>query len=85
MSTLHDQYAGTCPLATLRPGQSGIVVHLEGGCEFQSRIVSMGLNPGMEVEVLQNASGPVLVAIGETRLAIGHGMAEKIFVAADPE
>lgn len=76
------------PLSALSEGQRGTVVGLAGGIAFQNRIVSMGMPLGCEVEVLQNGTphrGPTLVAVGETRLAIGHGMAEKILVAIDPQ
>lgn len=41
----------------------------------------MGLNPGCQIKVLSNGmAGPVLIAIGETRIAIGKGMLQKIMV-----
>ncbi len=75
------------PLADLAVGRHGTVVALHGGRRFQTRIVSMGLHPGSEVEVVQGGNGkggPVIVAIGSTRLAIGKGMSDRIMVATDP-
>ena len=69
-------------------GLRGTVVALAGGTRFQERVVSMGLDIGREVEVLQascNGNGPVRLAVGETRLALGHGMAGKVMIAVDPE
>jgi len=41
----------------------------------------MGLVPGVKLTVLnRNGTGPVMVAVKDSRLAIGHGMAEKIIV-----
>jgi ferrous iron transport protein A len=83
-----DAYAGAsgfvCPLTGLPVGESGRVVALEGGCEFRERMISLGLGLGRELRVLQagaGAKGPMSIAIGSSRLAIGRGMAAKIQVA----
>ena len=60
------------------------VVAIEGGCGFQHRLIGMGLNVGSVLTIMHGAGGgvgPTLVAVGDTRLAIGHGMAERILVA----
>ena len=60
------------------------MVALAGGREFQHRLVSMGLNVGREVKVIRGSKGvggPTLIALGQTRLAIGRGMAERIMVS----
>lgn len=75
-------------LSAMTHGKKGIVVALAGGRQFQHRLVSMGINVGCEIEVLHSSNGrggPTLVATGESRLAVGHGMADKILVAVDPE
>jgi ferrous iron transport protein A len=79
---------GICPLSLLKTGQKGTVVALAGGQEFQSRLVSMGLNVGCDLEVIHSGNGrggPTLVAAGESRIAVGHGMLARIQVAVDPE
>ena len=78
----------TCPLSRLRAGQAATVRSLAGGYEFQHRLACMGLHVGCTVKVLRPGAlfgGPVLVALGQTRLAIGRGMAEKILVALPPQ
>lgn len=41
----------------------------------------MGLDIGSEIEVIKPGKpGPFLIAVKETRLAIGHGIAHKIIV-----
>lgn len=74
----------TLPLSGLKRGERARVLSLRGGREFQHRILSMGLSMGCEVEVMQTdateAAGPVVVRAGETRLMLGHGMAEKVLV-----
>ena len=77
--------SSTLPLSRMNAGQTGHVLALRGGREFQQRIVSLGLRVGCEVEVLQKGGGddkdgPVVVRSGDTRLMVGHGMADKILV-----
>jgi ferrous iron transport protein A len=41
----------------------------------------MGMTKGKSLRMIQNnACGPVIVALGETRLALGRGMALKVLV-----
>ncbi len=71
------------PLAMTTPGERVRIVEIRGGRGFEGRLASMGLKRGTEIEVINsNAPGPVIVASGETRLAIGRGMAQKIFVSS---
>lgn len=73
----------SCRLNLVPAGKEVTVISLDGGDCFMQRVASMGLRSGSRVRVLQGgvSGGPVLLAAGETRLAIGHGMAEKITVA----
>ena len=69
------------PLVMVSPGQKVKVISLAGGRGLQRHLADMGLNIGSEVEVLnQGAPGPFIIAVKETRLAIGFGMARKIMV-----
>lgn len=77
----------TQPLSALRSGQSATIVSLAGGRGMQHRLIGMGLHVGTRIEVLRgtiDANGPTLVAAGETRLAIGHGMTNRILVRVEP-
>jgi ferrous iron transport protein A len=41
----------------------------------------MGIRPGKEVEMLNNkGGGALLVKVGDSRIAVGRGMAMKIMV-----
>jgi len=78
---------GVMPLSHVPPGTEATVARLSGGGTFQNRLLSMGLNIGCRVRVLRGsngAGGPVLVALGQTRLAIGRGMADRILVSPVP-
>ena len=57
------------------------LIAITGGRGIRSKLYSMGLVPGVKLTVLnRNGTGPVMVAVKDSRLAIGHGMAEKIIV-----
>ncbi len=75
--------AAVQPLSAFTSGQKGTVVTLTGGRMCHERLKSMGLHIGSEFEIINCGAhgGPVMVAVGETRLAIGRGMAEKILAA----
>ncbi len=69
------------PLCELRAGTVGVVDRLQGGLHFTTRVAAMGLTPGVEITVIQNHHhGPLLVGVRGTRIALGQGEAEKIFV-----
>lgn len=59
-------------------------VHIEAfdaGDGARMRLISMGLRRGVEIEMKHNTGrGPVVVAFGNSRLALGRGLAGKIRV-----
>lgn len=71
--------------ATLRPltevalGERVRVVSAGGGRRHIQRLADLGLLPDREVQVVNNI-GPVIVALGNTRVALGRGVAAKILV-----
>ena len=62
----------------------GNKVHLEGidaGRGLQARLAAMGLTPGVQIEVVRNAGfGPFIIAVKDTRLVLGRGMADKVLI-----
>jgi ferrous iron transport protein A len=78
------------PLTALRSGETGIVTSIKashGGGHgrawgFQKRLMDMGLTPGAEVVMVKSAPfhGPLEVFVRGSRLALGRGMGERIFV-----
>ena len=51
------------------------------GRHAASRLASLGLTPGAEVDVTQNLGrGPLIVTVRGTRIALGRGEAAKILV-----
>jgi ferrous iron transport protein A len=74
--------ANIMSLIMVSPGKRVKVVSHAGGRGMQERLISMGLGPGAEIEVIRRgAPGPFIVAAGEARLAIGAGMAQKIMIS----
>lgn len=68
------------PLAMADEGARVRVVALRGGAGLDKRMTEMGLNPGCELLVRQRQGGGVVVSRGETRFALGGGMAQKVMV-----
>lgn len=71
----------TYPLMMADEGVQVRVVALRGGVGLDKRMTEMGLNVGAELVVRQRQGGGVVVARGETRFALGGGMAHKILVS----
>ncbi len=68
-------------LAVVPAGKEVEIVALDGGGNFMHRIAELGLYAGMRIKVVQSAgSGPVIIQVGTSRLALGRGMADKILV-----
>jgi ferrous iron transport protein A len=72
------------PLMMADEGASLRIVALNGGKGLTVRLTELGLNVGSEVRVVQRQGGGLLVARGESRIALGGGMAAKILVAPIP-
>ncbi len=72
------------PLSSLKAGQKGIVAFIRGGRGVVQRLVDMGLCPNTEVEVLRTAplTGPLEINVRGSNLALGRGIAAKVFVEA---
>lgn len=68
------------PLTMAQEGEQVKVFLLRGGKGLEKRLTSLGLNVGSELTVSQQQGGKMVVLRGETRLALGAGMAQKIMV-----
>ncbi len=66
-------------LTNLQAGKKAKVVSINGGVGVKTRLQAMGIFPGVYISVIQSlGKGPVIIEAGNTRLAIGRGMAEKV-------
>ena len=71
------------PLAAVAAGRDVKVVALTGGQQFRVRALNLGVCPGVRLQVVrggEGVAGPLLISVGDGRLAIGQGMAEKVWV-----
>lgn len=70
------------PLSMVQRGQVVELVRVNGGRKMRKRLADLGLNPGMPLRVVQCGHyGPLILSVrGDSRLAIGRGMAHKIVV-----
>lgn len=83
VATFTAEHTQVRPLGSAEVGAEATVVSLPAGRAAQTRLKHMGLNVGDKLHVLrggQGRTGPTLVAVGQTRLAIGHGMAGRVMV-----
>lgn len=72
---------GEARLSDCRQGTAVAYARVAAGHLLRSRLAAMGLVPGVRIRVIrQNGRGPVLIGVHGTRLALGRGMAERIFV-----
>ncbi len=70
------------PLTLIDGGVKTHVTAILGGREMQKRLSDIGILVGREVEVVRRGGGGALVvAVGDTRLALGDDVSRKIFVA----
>jgi Fe2+ transport system protein FeoA len=68
-------------LAMTEPGRLARVVAIRAGKGLISRLASMGIATGSEVEVIQNSlKGPFIIGLKGTRIMLGKGVAHKILV-----
>ena len=69
------------PLTLVKAGQRVRLAGVEAGGCLQGRLLAMGFVPGIELEVIHKPpSGPILVRIGNSRVALGRGMALRMRV-----
>ena len=61
------------PLTALADGEEGIILSLAGGRDLAGRLAGMGISLNAKIRMIRNSSGLVMVLVGETRIALGHG------------
>ena len=68
------------PLTMATPGEWLTLVKITAGNGLRHRLTEMGLTPGIEFQVLRSGGGPLVLAVHDSRLAVGRGTAHKILV-----
>ena len=74
-------------LSAMKNAQSGVVTEIKGGAEMCTRLEALGIRVGSRIQKKSSliGSGPVIVLAGNSEIAVGHGMASRIFVEVDEE
>lgn len=68
-------------LTALRSGQTAHVARIGAGAKARVRLASLGLIPGSSLLVVANPGiGPLLLSVGESRIMVERGVADKVLV-----
>lgn len=79
LSEVHPE--ATIPLSELALGETATVSGFLAGRGIVARCLALGLTPGASVRMIQNLrNGPVIALVRDTRVALGHGEAQRIVV-----
>ena len=72
-------YAKT--LRAVGAGHTVIVLAVDAPEAQRQRLESIGVLPGVELDVLADNGGPILVAVGQARVAVERAQAATVIVA----
>ncbi len=69
-------------LAQMQANQKGKIVGISGGHSLARKLEALGIREGKEIKKIseQWMRGPVLLQHGHSQVALGFGMASKVFV-----
>ncbi|MGQ9623452.1 MAG: FeoA family protein [Candidatus Caldatribacteriaceae bacterium] len=69
-------------LVEMETGAKGEIVCIDGGEGMVRRLWVLGVIPGKKVEKLSTiiGKGPVVVRLGQQEIALGRGIAQRVFV-----
>jgi Fe2+ transport system protein FeoA len=69
-------------LTSLSEGEKGVITNASGGFGLVRRLAEMGLTPGVEIKLLRKCPfrGPLQIEVRGSVLALGFGVASKVFV-----
>ncbi|WP_024787725.1 MULTISPECIES: FeoA family protein [unclassified Lebetimonas] len=68
------------PLSMANVGSRLKIIDICGRKKAMERLLAMGISTGIEITLLKNDGGPLLIKAGESRIALGFGLANKIIV-----
>ena len=69
---------GIMSLATMKIGEEARIASIAGNDETRKRLETLGFVSGTPVRVLQIAAGNMILAVHESRVAIGRDVAMRI-------
>jgi ferrous iron transport protein A len=68
------------PLGELPLGSAALLAEVRGGRQLARRLLSLGLRVGTRITVLHHRGRGVVLSNGETRVALGGGIVDKLWV-----
>ncbi|WP_461205384.1 FeoA family protein [Clostridium sp. DL1XJH146] len=69
------------PLAMVSEGREVVLVKIQQGKKLQKRLQDLGLVNGVRFSVVSNdMRGPFIIKLRDSKLVLGRGVAQKIFV-----
>jgi len=68
------------PLAMLRVGETACIKEIVGCRTVKGKLTDLGFVSGKKIKIHRSSGGPLIVAIGDNRVALGRGMAHKVIV-----
>ena len=78
--TAHRQNS-TFPLALAQTGEKLVINGVQSGKGLNRKLMEQGLRPGKLVTVMQKRSGGFILATEGQRIALGAGLAQKLYVS----
>lgn len=82
------QHTTSCPslirLSELPHETPARLVEIRGGRRLIRRLLALGLHQGTQLSVVQRRGQGLVVAAGDGRVAMGFGVAEKLWVCPEP-
>ena len=69
------------PLAMAAVGEDVRLERIHGGKKFRRRLSAMGLTPGVELSIVQEGGGPLIVSVRDSRIALCRGMTHRVMVS----
>lgn len=66
------------PLSDAKIGDRVRVLEIDGGRKVTNRLMELGIMEGVTIDIVNNAGGPLILTVGNSRFALGQGIARKI-------
>lgn len=72
-------------LKDLKSGENGKITQIDGGHNMVSRLSALDIRLGSSIKKLSAGvmGGPVTIEVNRTQIAIGFGMAKRIFIEVE--
>ncbi|MFH1201503.1 MAG: FeoA family protein [Candidatus Omnitrophota bacterium] len=76
---------GKVSLVRFKANRKGKIIEIAGGQNLHNKLMNLGLYKGKEITKLSHIglAGPVVIKVGRSILALGHGVASKIIIGVE--